>query len=756
MMLALWPAGGLAAQDPEPRTDAPTTHALRGVVVDSVTGGPVPAAVVRLLEIERQDLTHDNGTFHLTRVPAGSYTLVIEHMAYRAAERTVQVPSAGPLRIELVGSVLDLPGLIVTATLGARSRSEAHTLSQVVGGRELQRDLDVTLAETLEGRAGLSSSSMGPAPARPVIRGLSGNRILILEDGERVGDVSATSSDHAVSVEAGSADRIEVVRGPAALFYGSNALGGVVNVVRDEIPTSLPDHPTAAITVQGQSVNRGGLATGTYRQAVGPVGVRVEASARSAGDTRTPTGPLPNTSIATYSGALGAAWLGSPGHIGMSGRVYRSEYGIPPDPVTGHPEGVTVELDREALRGEAVLEDVAGLGRVTTTGGYTRYEHREIEAGGALGTVFAQEAGTGEIVLRHQRLGPFDAGGFGLSGRWQEFFSDNGRAQVQATDRAAAIYGLQELRLQPLLLQVGARYDVHWLTPDGVTEVRGVPARERTFHNVSGAVSALWEFVPGWRLGASVSRAFRAPSPDELFTQGPHLAAYTYEVGNPDLDAETGLGTDLFVRVERPGLSAEGGVFWNDIHNYSYPVNTGDRRGPLFVYRYVNTDARFRGAELSGQWLVTRSLVLDADISYVRATNRALGEPLPLIPPLNGQMSLRWDRERYYVEAGWNGAAAQNRVPAPPSLPDNAPGYCTGSADDPDCQPVPGDFVPTSGYSTIDLGAGYRWFPGHQVHSVTIRIDNVTDELYRNHLSRIKELSPEPGIGVTLSYRASF
>lgn len=755
-MLVLWPAGALTAQQPEERPDVSASYALRGVVVDSATGEPVPAAVVRLLEIERQDLTHDSGTFHLARIPAGSYSLVVEHLAFRSAERTVQVPAAGPLQIEMAPSALDLPGLIVTATLGARSRSEAHALSEVLGGRELQRDLDVTLAETLEGRAGLSSSSMGPAPARPVIRGLSGNRILVLEDGERVGDVSATSSDHAVSVEAGSAERIEVVRGPAALFYGSNALGGVVNVVRDEIPSSLPDHPTAMVMVQGQSVNRGGLATGSYRRGVGPIGIRVEASGRSASDTRTAAGLLPNTSIATYSGALGAAWLGSPGHVGMSGRVYRSEYGIPPDPVTGHPEGVTIELDREALRSEAVLEEAAGLGRLTTTAGYTRYEHREIEAGGALGTVFAQEAATAEMVLRHQRFGPFEAGGFGLSGHWQEFFSDNGRARVRSTERSGAAYGLQELRLDPVLLQAGARYDLHWLVPQGVGEVRGVPTRERTFHNVSGSVSALWEVASGWRLGASVSRAFRAPSPEELFTQGPHLAAYTYEVGNPDLDAETGLGTDLFVRVERPGLSAEGGLFWNDIHNYSYPVNTGDRRGQLFVYRYVNTDARFRGAELSGQWLVTRSLILDADVSYVRATNRALGQPLPLIPPLNGQMSLRWDRERYFVEAGWQGAAAQDRVPDPPPLPDDAHGYCDGTGDDPECRPVPGDFVPTAAYSTLDLGAGYRWFPGHQVHSVTIRVDNVTDELYRNHLSRIKELSPEPGIGITLSYRASF
>ncbi len=745
-----------AAQGMATEGGRPDTLSLHGVLVDSASGAPVPGALVRLVEIDRQDLSHDDGGFHLTRIPAGTYTLIVEHLGYGLRERKVTVPAAGPLRILLTQSAIDLPGLLVTGTLGARSRSEAHSLSQVLRGRELQRDLDATLAGTIEGRAGLASASMGPAPARPVIRGLSGNRILILEDGERVGDVSSTSADHAVSVEAGSAERIEVVRGPAALFYGSNALGGVINVIREEIPSALPDHPTATVMVQGQSVSRGGLAMGSYRQAVGPVGIRLEGSGRSAADTRTPTGVLENTELRAFSGAAGAAWLGGFGHAGASGRVYRSEYGIPPDPVLGHPEGVDVELERDALRGEVVVEEAGGLGHLSANGGYTRYEHREIEAGGELGTVFAQETAALELVLRHQALGPFSSGGFGVRGEWQDFFSDNGRSRVMSIETSAAVFGLQELELEPVTLQVGARYDVHRVAPDGVDEVRGVDARTRVFHNVSGSASALWKLGPGWRLGTSLSRAFRSPSPDELFSQGPHLAAYSYEIGNPDLDPETGLGADVFLRVERPGISAEAGVFWNEIHDYSYPVSTGEERGNLFVYRFVNTDARFTGAELSGQWVVTRSLVLDGDVSYVRADNLELDEPLPLIPPVNGSLALRWDRQSYFVEAGWQGAATQDRVPARPLLPPGSPPYCDETPDGESCRPVPGDFVPTAGHSTLSVGAGYRWFPGHQAHSVTLRVENLTDELYRSHLSRIKELSPEPGIGVTLSYRASF
>lgn len=779
---------------------APDTFALRGLVVDSATGAPLPATSVRLVEVDRRDVTHEDGAFHLRRVPAGRYTLIVEHIGYRTARVPVAIGpggdaaragdtrtagtatpdtteaggattpvdptdpgrAAGPggtpgselLTVRLASSAIDLPGLLVTAAMGARSRAEAHRLSQVLGGRELDRQLDVTVAETVEGEAGLSSASMGPGPARPVIRGLSGDRILVLEDGERVGDVSSGSADHAVAVESSSAQRIEVVRGPAALFYGSNALGGVVNVVREEIPSSLPDRPMATVLFQGQSVNRGGAASGTYRQGVGDFGLRAEASGRWTGDVRTPDHTLQNSSIRTYSGALGASWVRNFGHLGGTARTYRSEYGIPPDSISGHASGVTIELERDVLRGEAVVTELGRLGELTATGSYTRYDHREIEASGAVGTAFGQNTGVAELVLRHRELGPFSGGGFGVRGQWQDYVSDNGRAVVRSDELAGAIYGIEELELGRWLLELGARYDVHRVSPRGVTDVRGVPVRERTYQNLSGSVAALWEVADGWRLGAAVARAFRAPSSDELFSQGPHLAAYTYEVGNPDLEAETGVGADLFVRVDRPGISAEAGVFWNEISEYSYPTNTAERRGDLFVSRFVNTDARFYGAEASGRWEVTGDLVLDGDVSWVHATNLALDEPLPLIPPLNGRLSLGYDRERWFAEIGWKGAAEQDRVPDRPELPADGPDYCEGDAG-PACRPVPGEFLSTDGYGIIDAGAGIRWFPGDRVHSVTLRLENLTNELYRNHLSRIKELSPEPGFGATLTYRAS-
>ncbi|MFO7893492.1 MAG: TonB-dependent receptor [Longimicrobiales bacterium] len=731
------------------------TLAVRGVVLDSASGEPLASTLVRVRELDRQGLTAEDGSFRIYRLPEGSYTLVFEHLGYGTATRAVRVPSPGPIRVRLQSSVLDLPGLMVTAALGARSREEAHSLGQVLGGRDLQQRLDVTLAETLEDEAGLASASMGPAPARPVIRGLGGDRILILEDGERVGDVSSTSPDHAVSAEAASAKRIEVVRGPAALFYGSNALGGVVNVIREEIPTAIPERPRRSLRLQGQSARPGGTAAVHAEQAFGRLGLRVEGTGRWAGDTRTPVGVLPNTDINTYSGSVGTAWVGDEGHVGAAVRSYRSSYGIPPDSVSGHPRGVTVDMEREAVRGEGAMTNALGLGHLKATVGVTRYDHREIEASGAVGTAFGLNTASGELVLRPEGMDA-RAGGFGLRGQWQDYTSDNGRVVVRSTERSGAVYGVEHWELGAAHVEVGARYDVHHVTPSGVADVRGIPVRDRTFHNVSGSASVLWQFREGWRLGTSLSRAFRAPSADELFSQGPHLAAYTYEVGNPELDAEVGLGADLFLRISRPRLSAEAGVFWNEIGNYTYPTNTGDRRGSLFIYRHVNTDARFVGAEASARWAAVGDVVLDGKASWVRAHNLTLDEPLPLIPPVNGSLTLRWQPKGWYAELGWRWAVTQERVPARPELPAGVPGYCDEVAPGDPCRPTPGDYLPTDGYGLLNAGLGYRWFPGDRIHSVTLRATNLTNELYRNHLSRIKELSPEAGLGLTLTYEASF
>ncbi|HYD52519.1 MAG TPA: TonB-dependent receptor plug domain-containing protein, partial [Gemmatimonadaceae bacterium] len=314
------------------RGQAPPGVRIAGTVTDGQRGDPIAAAMVRIVELHRAEQTHDDGSFELHAVPVGRYTLSISRIGYRPVTRPLVVPATGvePLRIAMTPAVVQLQTQVVTGSVTARTGEEVLSARSVLSDAALDRRLAATVASTLESQPGVSVSSVGGATARPVIRGLGGDRILVLEDGQRPGDLSSTSGDHAVSVEALSAKSMEVVRGPMSLLYGSSALGGVVNVVREEVPRSLPEHVHGTFTSQLQSALRGGTLGGEVQAPLGQrFAGRAELTARGAGETRTPIGRLPNTEARTFGGALGvAAFLGE-NHAGLSYRFYDNLYGIP-------------------------------------------------------------------------------------------------------------------------------------------------------------------------------------------------------------------------------------------------------------------------------------------------------------------------------------------------------------------------------------------------------------------------------------------
>lgn len=728
--------------------DADPAGSIEGVVVDDVTGEPIPGAVVTLVEVGRAEWTHEDGGFAFPNLSPGRYTLVAERLGYARTSAEVDVADGEVARVTITMSVsvLQLRGFVVTGAPGARPGERALRPTSVLSGQELARKLDATLAASLQREAGISAVSMGPATARPVIRGLGGDRVLLLEDGARVGDLSSSSPDHAVALEPISARRIEVVRGPAALLYGSNALGGVVNVIREDIPTTVVDGPHGTVTLQGQTVNRGWAAEATATDAFGALALRAELTGRGSGDLRTPLGGLENTGARTYNASAGAAWLGERGHIGASYRLHDSSYGIPPygdaehdhDEEEGehahhHEHGVRIESHRHALRAAGELTAGAGpFSNVRANGAFTHYEHREIEDDGSLGTGYSLATASAELIARHEGWGPFDAGAVGVRGEFRDLDPRGSLETPPSRAYDAAAFVVQEVDLSPFHLHFGARYDASRIVPDASGAAPDAPAaRERTFGALSGSVGALYEVGGGVSLGASVARAFRTPDPNELFSRGPHLASYSYEVGNPDLGVETGTGVDLFARVVRPDLQGEVAAFRNRVRGYIYPRKTGEVSATgLPIYRYTGEDAVLTGAEGRIEAHLGRGVVVDATASYVRGSLMETGEPLPMIPPLQGMIEARYERPAFYLLAGATLAARQERV---------------------------GEFeTPTDGYVVFHAGAGYRIVAGGRTHVLTLRLDNLTDAVYRHHLSRIKELTPEAGRGASLLYRVSF
>ncbi|MBA2572709.1 MAG: TonB-dependent receptor plug domain-containing protein, partial [Gemmatimonadetes bacterium] len=381
---------------------APT--GIAGTVTDAASGAPLPAARVWLVQQpHRVESTHGDGAFSFLGLAPGRYTVVVERLGYGQSTRqvTVRAGNVEQLRVVISTAAVNLDPVVVTGTVGGRRGQEVLSPTSVVAGAELDRRVEGTVGATLQSTPGVAVASIGPATARPVIRGLSGDRILVLEDGQRPGDLSSTSGDHAVAIEPLTARQIEVVRGPMSLLYGSSALGGVVNVVREEIPTSVPEHVHGVASLQGSSVNSGGTAGMFATAGLGPFALRVEGSARGSGNVQTPLGELVNTGARTYSLATGGAYVRDWGHAGASYRFYDNAYGIPGGFVGGHPGGVDIEMRRHTTRGEVELHpDRTIFSTLRATGGFTDYRHVELEQSGRVGTRFGQQLAVGELTGR--------------------------------------------------------------------------------------------------------------------------------------------------------------------------------------------------------------------------------------------------------------------------------------------------------------------------------------------------------------------
>ncbi|MEX2656794.1 MAG: TonB-dependent receptor [Balneolales bacterium] len=720
-------------------------HKIIGVVVDIETQEPVSFAYIHLVEINRTATTDRDGRFQFSNVPAGTYMVAVHRIGYVTQRRLVNVSSGESAEIRIVIRPTVLTGQTVEVVGDqdvTRGSNLEHTTIHVMGD-QLRRDLGVTLSETLDNQPGISQRSMGPAPGRPVIRGLGNERVLILQDGERTGDASWTSSDHAVTVDPTSAEEIEIARGPSALLYGSNAIGGVVNVVRNQIPNSVPSSLTGMVSLHGTSVNRGATAAGSVIMPVDKFVFKLDLNGRTGDNFRTPVGTLTNTSMRTTQNTFGASYIRPSGYAGISGTMYLSEYGIPPDPQGGHPEGVNIEMEKYQtdVRSEIVFND-SFFKLLEFQGSVIYYHHREMESGGITGTEYKMGTNTAAAKVHHQDWGLVKDGVIGISG---EFVSNVvlGTRTPDSRIYTGSVFTMQETDFGPLHLEAGLRLDHVVAQParERVSPTIGY-IRERSFTSLASSASAIYDFGGGLFVGSTFIHSFRPPSFGELFSEGPHLASYSYEIGNPDLEPERGLGSEIFFRYKSSNATVQISGYHNYFGNYLYAQDTGQpsrQRSDLNLYQYIGTEAYLYGMELSTEIEILNDFVLDGNFSHTigeRVVSKEEMEisgleksrqPLPMIPPLSATLGLHYSSGPYSIGGKMRLANRQTRI---------------------------GDFeTETPGYVIYNLNAHYRFNTRGTFHTITFNVQNLFNETYYNHLSRIKEIFPEPGRSVNLLYR---
>ncbi len=710
----------------------PNTAALKGNLVEAETGEPIAFVNILLQEVNRSITSDQRGEFLLVDVRPGSVTLKTFRIGYRNIAIPVELTADDTLEITIAlpRAVIHMGGVTVESSrIDDRSVVEPDIL---FSDKKLHQALGQTIAQTIDYEPGISQRTMGPAPARPVLRGLGGDRLMMLEDSEQVGDLSATSTDHAVVIEPMTAERIEVIRGPEALIYGSNALGGVVNVIRGYVPSKKLSTLSGSASLQGETVNSGYAGGAEFVVPLGPVTARVDGSYRYAQDVYTPQGTLRNTSILTKNASAGLSIVRPWGFAGAAASQYISDYGIPPDPDGGHPSGVNIKLDRShtEAKGEYRI-DAFGIQRLEAAYNRSIYFHQEFESTGDLGMEFGVVSDFFSALAFLKNRGVFRNGVFGIRASTRDYASGGLTFTPNTFETAWAGVYYQEIKTGKFLLHGSLRYDVKDVDPGTERISRSVGLiRRRQFQGVSAALSPHWLINQRWTFGLTVMRTFRAPTTEELFSEGPHLAAYSYEVGNANLERESGLGSEMFLDYKFGESFFRLAVFQNDIKNYTFPQNTGQKswtRADLFVYRYVGEHALMRGAEMSFHLPIFAHLHTAGSMSYVCGKLVDQHQPIPYIPPLEGKINIGYELGPLNTSAALRAATSQNRV---------------------------GEFeATTDGYVVFDLYAQYMISTRRHLHSFSFSVENLLDSVYRKHLNRVREVMPEPGRNFRLLYK---
>ena len=670
-------------------------------------------------------------------------------------------------------SVIELEPVIVTAPLQQTTAVPVTVLED----DELTMKMGHTIGETLKQEQGVSNQSFGPGVGTPVIRGQSGPRVRVLSNGIGNNDVSQLSPDHAASIEPIMADRIEVLRGPATLLYGSGVIGGVVNVIDNRIPSFMPDKPfggafeqsynsvsdetSTALKAEGGAGHVAYHLDGLYRDSnnlhIG--GQAIDVNAAESNDPslkviQNSNGVLPNTNTQTFNGSAGLSAVGDPGFAGIAINQLHNNYGIPPDGSGGPNTRIDLKQTRYDFKSE-LNNPFSFAESLRMRLGYTDYQHTEL-VGGLPGTAFTNLSYEGRMELTHKPIGPFH-GTVGFQALASDFsatdFGGLNTIVPKSLINSYGVFGVESFNYGPVTYQLGARVEESSIDPQAGTNYsppNGMPiSSSYNYTPISASASGLWKIDKRNSLDLAITRSQRAPQVQELLSNGFHDATRSFEEGDPNLQMETSYNLDLGYKFNANWMQAEFDLFHNWANNYIFQQRTGQ-----FVYQDVQGNAQpcgtrtdckpvlqssqgnaiFKGFESKLIFPVMENHYGSVDLTlfsdYTRGTF-VNGGDVPRMPPL--RFGFQWD----YTKKQWSGNLRFTRAQA-----QNNPG-----AND----------TATAGYYLLTLGGQYQIKDFHDAKIMLFaKANNLLNENIRNSVSYLRNFSPEPGRGAEVGIRISY
>jgi iron complex outermembrane recepter protein len=632
--------------------------------------------------------------------------------------------------------------IVVTGALRV-SRQDALSGVAVLTSDELASAMRSSLGETLTDTPGVSATSFGPNASRPVLRGLQGERVRVLSNGIGSIDASNTSADHAPAINPLLAKRIEVLRGPQALQYGSAAIGGVVNVIDRRIPDAVPDEPVHFAAMGGYAsateersftasadVALGGGWVGhvdgawlkTSDMRIGGFALTPALRAEALATSLLPFDPddppefdfaanaavrdkLPNSAARTWSLAGGAAYIGEGGSLGVAYSRLDNRYGIPIRFATTlgaeqEAPSIQIKQDRIDARGEVLLGEGL-LEKLAFRYAFADYRHSEIEEDGTIATTFFNQGMEGRLeLIQAERGGWTGASGLQFVQRDFDVIGDEAYLPKNETNQLG-LFTVQQLQSGPWRFEAGLRYErTRQKSLPGTAQPQFF-AGQRRFNAVSASIGAAYDVAPGWKAGVNLSEANRAPAAEELFANGAHHGTETYEVGDPGLRKERARSVEAILRGSGGGYDIELSAYHSWFGNFIYEASTGAIADGLPEFRISQADARLYGFEAQAEVVLARpgswTIAVEALADYVRATIRGAG-PAPRIPPLRVK----------------------------------------------------------GGLTLVNAEAVWRPWGSEKMISLVLSANNLLDAVARRHASFLKDYAPLAGRDIRVSVRAEF
>lgn len=645
-------------------------------------------------------------------------------------------------------------------------RIEAETALPIthLSGEELRNSAVATLGDTLGNHPGLSSASFGPAVGQPVVRGQQGVRVSVLQNSLLVGDASSLSADHGIAVEPLLADSIEVLRGPSTLLYGGGAIGGVVNVIDNRIPTALAENKVATELRYG-SVDDELSGVARFDGNYGQFAFHLDGLSRKTNDIEIPgnavledhdeeeldeeheeedvSGFIPNTDSIQQSFTVGTSYFFTDGFVGISYNQIENEYGIPPGS-HGHEEEeeegeegeeeetVRIDMEKKTTDFRLSLNNLSPfIESLDWKASYSDYQHVELE-GDEVGTEFNNELWQNRVQISHAPIGNVH-GVLGVQQSSSEFsaIGDESFIPPSETDQIG-LFILENIHIDKATLEVGVRFDKVDLTAESAA------IDEKTFNTVSAGASFLWHFSEAQHIGVSYSHAQRAPVVEELLSNQDvaegdelvvHVATGTIEIGNTELEEEVSNNVDVSFRWNYDRFQGVVSVFYNDFDDYIYLQDSGTEQDETPIFFYEQEGARFYGVEIESTFQLTPNISWRFFADSVQGELDS-GDNVPRIPPARLGSDLMFDLPSMDITFSVVNALSQD-----------------------DLAPLETE---TDGWTRLDATLNYPLSVLGSDSVAFLRLKNITDEEIRSSSSFLKDIAPEAGRSIELGARIIF